>query len=77
MVFGVLAYHGSTENNEYAPILLIGLGGHPLKVEMWVRIPLGVPHGSLAQQVEHLAVNQSVAGSSPAGTAIWRCSSVA
>ena len=37
---------------------------------MRVRVPPGVPYGSLAQLAEHLAVNQGVAGSSPAGIAI-------
>lgn len=39
---------------------------------MRVRVPPGVPYGSLAQLAEHLAVNQGVAGSSPAGIAIAR-----
>lgn len=37
---------------------------------MRVRVSPGVPYGSLAQLAEHLAVNQGVAGSSPAGIAI-------
>ena len=37
---------------------------------MPVRARPGVPYGSVAQSEEHLAVNQAVAGSSPAGIAI-------
>ena len=36
-----------------------------------VQIRLPAPFGLLAQLVEHLTVNQGVAGSSPAGTAIF------
>lgn len=37
---------------------------------MPVRVRPGVPYGSVAQSAERLAVNQDVAGSSPAGIAI-------
>ena len=33
----------------YAPILLTGLGGHPLKVEIRVRISLGVQNGGVVE----------------------------
>ena len=38
---------------------------HPFTVVSRVRIPVGSPHGSIAQLGEHLPYKQGVTGSSP------------
>ena len=53
-----------------------GLSHWPFTPESRVRIPLGVPYGSVVQSGEYVPVTHEVAGSKPARVAICLNSSV-